>query len=219
MRTELGVVYFLSQAMMFCVGTLIEAHVVLTPASCVFGEKHKFNLSIFPGYNHSQRWTHCAADNIALLVFDKEYSFHSKEDGMDYVVNRIRYLSSANNVKTRVGDKSCRYYGWGSRRNDDLGSILVCSGFAEGMMTSRLIDRPCGVGFLDLANYNKFLTCGVDDARDVIGAFASEAFDYSTPKPPAVKILITPPPLNNTPKDIETIKTVVKEEVQAEAEA
>lgn len=37
-------VYFLSHAMMFCVGALIEAHVVLTPASCVFGERYKFEV-------------------------------------------------------------------------------------------------------------------------------------------------------------------------------
>lgn len=30
--------------MMFCTGVIIEPHVVLTPASCVFGEKYKFEI-------------------------------------------------------------------------------------------------------------------------------------------------------------------------------
>lgn len=37
-------VHYLSHAMMFCMGVLIEAHVVLTPATCVFGERYKFNV-------------------------------------------------------------------------------------------------------------------------------------------------------------------------------
>lgn len=37
-------VHYLSHAMMFCMGVLIEAHVVLTPATCVIGERYKFNV-------------------------------------------------------------------------------------------------------------------------------------------------------------------------------
>lgn len=44
---------------------------------------------------------------------------------------------------------------------------MVCNGYVYGMMVSRLADRPCGIGFLDIVKYNKFLTCGVDDADDV----------------------------------------------------
>lgn len=48
------------------------------------------------------------------------------------------------------------------------------------MMTSRLVDRPCGVGFLDLTKYAKYLTCGVDASRDVIDHEAIMEFDYTT---------------------------------------
>lgn len=48
------------------------------------------------------------------------------------------------------------------------------------MMTSRLVDRPCGVGFLDLSKYNKFLTCGVDDSRDVLDHDTHMEYDFST---------------------------------------
>lgn len=51
---------------------------------------------------------------------------------------------------------------------DDLGSPLVCNGFITGIMTSHIVDRPAGIGFLDLRKFFKYLTCGVDDARDVI---------------------------------------------------
>lgn len=57
-------------------------------------------------------------------------------------------------------------------------------------MTSRLIDRPCGVGFVDLSLYNKFLTCGVDDSRDVIDHDDFMSIDYKTLPPPS---LITTP--------------------------
>lgn len=72
---------------------------------------------------------------------------------------------------------------------DDLGSIIECSGFAVGMMVSRLVDRPCGVGFLDLGKYHKFLTCAVDDAREVVDHDSFMSFDFttfSTPPTPSV---------------------------------
>ncbi|XP_059052548.1 uncharacterized protein LOC131847101 [Achroia grisella] len=256
------IVHFLSHAMMFCVGALIEAHVVLTPASCVFGERYKFDviggthnflefagvnrlvhhLCIHRGYNHTRRWIECSPDNVALLVLNQQFSFHKRELGSDFVINRVRYGTSAPKDDHRIGDSSCRYYGWGSRRNgylipllihlrrvdvilarsencpqiwnynnkylcvqqppcksekfgalcpDDLGTIIVCSGFVQGMMTSRLVDRPCGVGFLDLSKYNKFLTCGVDDSRDVIDHDDFMTFDFTT-NPPTPSLIVPP---------------------------
>lgn len=67
---------------------------------------------------------------------------------------------------------------------DDLGTVVVCHGFLRGMMVSRLIDRPCGVGFIDLTKYTKFLTCGVDDARDVLGHDDFMEFGYTTFRTP-----------------------------------
>ncbi|XP_072944858.1 azurocidin-like [Epargyreus clarus] len=255
------VVYYLSHAMMFCTGALIEAHIVLTPASCVFGERYKFNvfagthkflehagnsrvvqhLCIHRGYNNTMRWSSCTADNIALLCLNQQFTFHLREPGTEFVLNRLRYGVS-NNVEKRIGDPTCEFYGWGSRRNgylipllidlyrvqvtilpssqclrmlnyddkylciqepacksekygalcpDDVGSVIVCSGYAQGMMTSRLIDRPCGVGFLDLSKYNKFLTCGVDDSRDVIDHDDFMSFDFSTKGLPSTPSLMT----------------------------
>lgn len=37
-------VHYLSHALIFCMGTLIEPHVILTPAICVFGERFKFDV-------------------------------------------------------------------------------------------------------------------------------------------------------------------------------
>lgn len=67
----------------------------------------------------------------------------------------------------------------------------MCSGYVQGIMTSRLIDRPCGVGFLDLNQYNKFLTCGVDDSRDVIDHEDILSFDFSTEKTLPTPALVT----------------------------
>ncbi|CAH2092951.1 unnamed protein product [Euphydryas editha] len=260
------VVHYLSHAMLFCVGALIEAHVAITPASCVFGERYKFqifagthrflentgtgrmvqHLCIHKGYNHTMRWHACSADNLALLVLNQQFSFHKREPNTEYIINRVRYGEFAG-LDKQVNEKSCKYFGWGSRRNgylipllirlyrvdvtvlpsdrcaemwnsedkylciqqpkcksekhgalcpDDLGSILVCSGYAQGMMTSRLIDRPCGVGFVDLSHYNKFLTCGVDDSRDVIDHDDFMTFDFSTYKP--TPSLMTASPVNAT---------------------
>ncbi|XP_045500551.1 uncharacterized protein LOC123698000 [Colias croceus] len=243
------VVHFLSHAMLFCVGALIEPHVVLTTASCVMGEKYKFNiyagthkfiegvgisrqvqhLCIHKGYNHSNRWMDCSRDNIALLLVTQQFFFHKREPGTAYVLNRVRYGVS-NDIQKRIGDPSCHYFGWGSRRNgylipllidarrvdvtllppekcremwnyknqylciqqpqcktenhgalcpDDLGTVLICSGYVQGIMTSRLIDRPCGVGFMDLSKYTKFLTCGVDDSRDVMDQDDSLSMDFN----------------------------------------
>ncbi|CAK1586990.1 unnamed protein product [Parnassius mnemosyne] len=246
------VVYYLSHAMMFCAGVLLEAHVVLTPASCVVGEKYKFELyagthkflentgvsrqvhhiCLHKGYNHTMRWKVCTSDNLALLILNQQFSFHMHENGAEYIVNRVRYGVAAPNGEARYKDRSCRFYGWGSRRNgflipllinlyrldvtvlpsenchqmwnyknkylcirqpacksekhgalcpDDLGSVVVCSGYVLGMMTSRLIDRPCGVGFTDLSKYNKFLTCGVDDSRDLVDHDVYMEFDTARP--------------------------------------
>ncbi|XP_068617925.1 azurocidin-like isoform X2 [Battus philenor] len=245
------IVYYLSHAMMFCVGIIIEANVVLTPASCVFGEKYKFeifagthlflentgisrivnNICMHKGYNHTMRWKDCNSDNLALMILDRQFSFYKQEEGADYIINRVRYGVSSPSISSLYKDRSCKFYGWGSRRNgylipllihlfrmdvtvlppeycgrywnyqnkylcirqphcksetygalcpDDVGSAIVCSGFAIGMMTSRLVDRPCGVGFSDLTKYSKFLTCGVDDSRDVIDHEAVMEFDYTT---------------------------------------
>ncbi|XP_037293249.1 kallikrein 1-related peptidase b27 isoform X2 [Manduca sexta] len=252
-------VYYLSHAMMFCVGALIESHVVLTPASCVFGERYKFDVyagshkflenagitrqvhhfCIHRGYNHTSRWEECTTDNLALLVLNQQFSVYKREPGADYVINRVRYGITEPKEDSRIGDPTCRLYGWGSRRNgylipllielrrmevtllptekckqmwnynnkylclrqfmckDDLGSVIVCSGFVHGMMTSRLVDRPCGVGFLDLAKFNKFLTCGVDDSRDVVDHDAFMAFDFTSPKAPVTPTVITPPSHHN----------------------
>ncbi|XP_026321350.1 kallikrein-1-like [Hyposmocoma kahamanoa] len=233
------IVYFLSHTMMFCVGSLIEPHVILTPASCVFAEKFKFevyagshhflqefgnprsvvHICLHRGFNSTGLRKDCATDNIALLVISKPYSASEREPLTEYVINRVRYggYTPQNNMDKK--ELECHFYGWGSRRNgylipllislrrvdvtvidssqclpmfnwqdkflcmshfpcrmdkygalcpDDLGSPLVCHGFLRGMMISRLIDRPCGIGFIDLAKYTKFLTCGVDDARDVL---------------------------------------------------
>lgn len=244
-------VMYLSHAMMFCVGALIEAHVVLTPATCVFGERFKFDvfagthrfeektgvsrqvhhLCVHKGYNHSSRWIECTPDNLALLILNHQYSFHKREPGADFVINRVRYGVKEQPTGWQSDTKTCTFYGWGSRRNgyliplllklrrvdvkilpadrcmqmwnyeekylclhrpqcksekygalcpDDMGSILICDGFAHGMMTARLVDRPCGVGFLDLTLYNKFLTCGVDDSRDVIDHDDFMAFDFTS---------------------------------------
>ncbi|CAG9564692.1 unnamed protein product [Danaus chrysippus] len=191
------IVHYLSHAMMFCLGAIIESHVVLTPAICVYGETYKFkifagthsfvensgigrqvqHLCIHKGYNHSMRWEGCSPDNLALICLNKPFVFNKREPYTEYILNRARY-GVAINSENRIRDKSCRFYGWGSRRNDDLGSTLVCSGYVQGMMISRLIDRPCGVGFVDLSKYNRFLSCGVDDSRDVIDHDELMAFEF-----------------------------------------
>lgn len=71
----------------------------------------------FLGYNHTRRWTECSTDNLALMILNKQFSFHAREPRSDYVINRIRYGLSAPDEDKRIGDTSCRYYGWGSRRN------------------------------------------------------------------------------------------------------
>lgn len=42
-------------------------------------------------------------------------------------------------------------------------------------MTSLIVDRPAGVGYLDMTKYHKFLTCAVDDSRDMV---VSETLKY-----------------------------------------
>ncbi|XP_061718573.1 serine protease 29-like [Cydia pomonella] len=233
------VVYYFSQAMLFCAGALIEPHMVLTPAVCIYGEEfmfnvyggsHKFreglgtkrqveNICMHRAYNHSGRWDHCTTDNIALLVLNSQFVMRHFEPNTEYIMNRVRYGVGMEALAETKVDLKCRYYGWGSRRNgfllpllihmrrvdvkilnnaiceeiwntddkylclsqpncindkfgalcpDDLGSVVVCGGYVQGMMTSELIDRPCGVGFLDVAKYFKFLECAVDDSRDAI---------------------------------------------------
>lgn len=69
------------------------------------------------GYNSSLRWTDCHVDNIALLVLGQQYSFHKREPGSDYLLNRIRYGISTPKDESLYKDTSCQYFGWGSRRN------------------------------------------------------------------------------------------------------
>lgn len=68
-------------------------------------------------------------------------------------------------------------------------------------MTSRLVDRPCGVGFLDLTGYAKFLTCGVDDSRDVLNGADEDVVEFhaSTASTPAVQTL--PPEISTSDED------------------
>lgn len=104
---------------------------------------------------------------------------------------------------------------------DDVGTVIECSGFIKGMMISRLIDRPCGVGFLDLSHYNKFLTCGVDDAREIVDHDTFISLDmekYGNPRTPPI---ITLPETTNTiddslrslPKTNDVSKTTYTEEI------
>ncbi|KAJ2945645.1 hypothetical protein O0L34_g472 [Tuta absoluta] len=256
------VVYFLSHTMLFCMGSLIEAHVVLTAAVCVYGEKFRFDvfggthmfletagisrkaehMAVHRGYNHTLHWTACSPDNIALLLLQKQFHLHEREPGTEFVMNRLRY--GVLSTQSPVANTNCKFYGWGSRRNgylvplllklrrvdvtilpcnqcpqmwnsggkylclrqfrckseahgalcpDDVGSVVECSGFLRGMMSSRLIDRPCGVGFLDMSKYLKFITCGVDDARDILGHndFMEFEFDHTTPRGSKMKNLHT----------------------------
>ncbi|XP_063625554.1 uncharacterized protein LOC134797263 [Cydia splendana] len=231
------VVYYFSQSLLFCAGALLEPHMVLTPAVCVYGEdfmfnvyggSHRFqmgvgtkrqveNICIHRSYNHSGRWEHCVTDNIALLVLNSQFAMRQYEPNTEYIMNRLRYGVSMEALVEKKADIKCRYFGWGSRRNgfllplltnmrmvdvkimnnceemwntgsrflclsqpncindkfgalcpDDLGSVVECDGYIQGMMTSELIDRPCGVGFLDISKYMKFLECAVDDSRDAI---------------------------------------------------
>lgn len=99
-----------------------------------------------------------------------------------------------------------------------MGSLIVCSGFAQGMMISRLVDRPCGVGFVDLSKFNKFLTCGVDDSRDVIDHGEYMSFEFTTKAPPPTMALITPPNITYTTQEEEE-EQVEKKEVDKEMEA
>ncbi|CAH0725739.1 unnamed protein product, partial [Brenthis ino] len=83
---------------------------------------------------------------------------------------------------------------------DDLGTVLVCSGYVQGMMTSRLIDRPCGVGFIDLSHYIKFITCGVDDSRDVIDHEDFMTFDFNTE--PGVRMMTAPSLITTSTRNV-----------------
>ena len=64
------------------------------------------------------------------------------------------------------------------------------------MMVSRLVDRPCGIGFLDLGKYVKFLTCGVDDSRDLL-----DDDDYSMD----LDVAMTETNHMHTPPEIKTL--------------
>lgn len=59
------------------------------------------------------------------------------------------------------------------------------------MMVSRLVDRPCGVGFLDLSKYSKFLMCGVDDSRDVVDHDPGMAMEFTSRAPAPTPSLMT----------------------------
>lgn len=96
-----------------------------------------------------------------------------------------------------------------------MGSLIVCSGFVQGMMTSRLVDRPCGVGFLDIAKFNKFLTCGVDDSRDIIDHDEYMAFEFTTRPHQSTLPLITPPHTNISSEEETEEKTKKSKEVES----
>ena len=68
-------------------------------------------------------------------------------------------------------------------------------------MTSRLVDRPCGVGFLDLSKYSKFLTCGVDDSRDVIDSDDNHLFDFSLTSHTTPELQTLPPEVSTSDED------------------
>lgn len=68
------------------------------------------------GYNHTLRWEACSTDNLALLVLNQQFSFHKREPHTEFILNRARY-GVAKDLQKRIGDTSCRFYGWGSRRN------------------------------------------------------------------------------------------------------
>ncbi|XP_053613463.1 uncharacterized protein LOC128676988 [Plodia interpunctella] len=265
-------VHFLSHSMLFCLGAIIEAHVIITPAICVVGERYKFavyggtnkflenagierqisHICIHRGYNKTNHWSECTPNmQLALMMTHKPFSFHDREPGADFVINRIRYghlpgLQYPSYIQ-------CAYHGFGSRRNgylipllidlrrhvvtvhspvycakkwnyvdaylcmdtppclsekygalcpDDVGSVIVCDGVAKGMMISRLVDRPCGSGFVDLERYRKFITCGVDDSREVIHHDEFLMYDFT---PPATPEVITPfAPTEDISEEIKT---------------
>ncbi|XP_013183572.1 uncharacterized protein LOC106129526 [Amyelois transitella] len=273
------VVHYLSHSMLFCLGAIIEAHVIITPAICVFGERYKFgvfggtnrflefagiekqvsHVCLHKGYNRTKHWSECAPNmQLALMMTQTPFSFHDREEPADYIVNRVRYGSlPAHQTRSYT---QCVYHGFGSRRNgylipllidlrshkvtvhppehcatkwnhvdsylcidsppclsekygalcpDDVGSIVVCDGVAKGMMISRLVDRPCGTGFIDLEQYRKFIMCGVDDSREVLLHDEVLMFDFT---PPSTPFLITPdvtPLISDNEYSIEKIKVNV----------
>ncbi|VVD01182.1 unnamed protein product [Leptidea sinapis] len=212
------IVHYLSHAMIFCVGALLEAHVVLTPAICVYGERYKFHVfagthKFIDGPGISRQVNHLCVHR----VLGQQFSFNSRESGSDFLPNRVRYGTTAE-LKKHIGDTTCHYFGWGSRRNGYLVPLLInllrvdatilpdenCLEIWNNqekflclqqprIMTSRLIDRPCGVGFLDLSLYNKFLTCSIDDSRDVIDIDEEfMSFDYKgISQTPATRPMVT----------------------------
>ncbi|CAB3253366.1 unnamed protein product [Arctia plantaginis] len=127
--------------------------------------------------------------NLALLVLSQQ--FHVRDINADFVLKRLRYGAPTPKFTNMFEDTTCRYYGWGSRRNDDVGTVIECSGFARGMMISRLVDRPCGVGFLDLSKYSKFLMYGVDDSRDVVDHDPGMAMEFTSRAPVPTPVLMT----------------------------
>ncbi|XP_073961903.1 uncharacterized protein isoform X2 [Choristoneura fumiferana] len=84
----------------------------------------------------------------------------------------------------------CRSEKFGSLCPDDMGSVIECNGYLRGMMVSMLVDRLCGIGFLDMSLYNKFMTCGVDDARDVMDGDSYMHLEVYTKKQKATLVTI-----------------------------
>lgn len=62
------------------------------------------------------RWEGCSADNLALICLNKPFVFNKRETYTEFLLNRARY-GVAISPENRIRDKSCRFYGWGSRRN------------------------------------------------------------------------------------------------------
>lgn len=78
------------------------------------------------GYNHTLRFKECSPDNLALLVLNQQFSFHKREPNTEYIINRVRY-GVVSDPNKRISDPTCRFYGWGSRRNVSLDFYLFIS--------------------------------------------------------------------------------------------
>lgn len=71
-----------------------------------------------------------------------------------------------------------------------MGSVIECNGYLRGMMVSMLVDRLCGIGFLDMSLYHKFMTCGVDDAREAMDGDTYMHFEVHSKKQKATLVTV-----------------------------
>ncbi|KAG7306750.1 hypothetical protein JYU34_008181 [Plutella xylostella] len=228
------IVYFLSHSLLFCTGVILEPHVVMAPAVCVYGERNVFPVyagsHVFSDHRGVQQLVEhyvvhrnfnrsdCYSDGLSIMVLRSNFKFQEKMPNAQFTINRVRYAMPL--IATPGMEIQCTIHGWGSRRNgfliplllslqgynvtvmhpsecdrmwnhrrhflcvrqpkceskkygalcpDDVGTALVCDGYVQGMMLSHLVDRPCGVGYVNVTRYVKFMTCAVDDARDITG--------------------------------------------------